>query len=328
MLAAWYEVNGAAAEVLQVGKIDTPEPAAGEVRVQVHCSGVNPSDVKARRRPPASPKIIPHSDGSGVIDAVGEGVSDERIGERVWLWNAQWQRPFGTAAEYLTLPATQAVPLPDNVSFEAGACVGIPLQTAWHALSYLGDIQGCTLLVTGAASCVGYYVTQIASKVKGAKVIGTVGSSLKADYAKEAGATATIDYKSEDVAGRILELTAGKGVDHVIDMDFSTTAPLAATGCIANHASIVSYGSNVVAEVGLPYREFMFRCLSLRQFAIYEITEKQRSEAIKGVNQLLSSGVLDHSIGHSFALSEIVSAHEAVESGNSGKPGNIIVSIV
>jgi len=327
MLAAWYETNGAAAEVLQVGEVEKPEPQRGEVRVKVHCSGINPSDVKARRRPPAWPKVIPHSDGAGIIDAVGEGVSQSRVGERVWLWNAQWQRAFGTAAEFVALPSEQAVLLSDDVSFEAGACIGIPLLTAWHALSFLGDISGCTLLVTGASSSVGYYVTQIASKVKGAKVIGTVGSQLKADYAKLAGAEHTIDYKNDDVAARLLELTGGKGVDHVIDMDFSTTAPLAATGCIANHATIVSYGSNVVAEVGLPFREFMFRCLSLRQFAIYEITQAQRVDVIRGVSELLANGVLEHSIAKSFSLNDIVSAHEAVEAGNDGQPGNIILSI-
>lgn len=328
MLAAWYEKNGPAAEVLQIGELATPQPAAGEVLVKVACSGVNPSDVKSRRaRPLAGPRVVPHSDGAGVIAAIGEGVSEARLGERVWLWNGQWKRALGTAAQYIALPSAQAVALPAGVSMEAGACIGIPLLTAWHALARLGDIRDRIILVTGASSCVGDYVTQLASRDRGATVIGTVGSALKAEHALRAGASHTIDYKTEDVAARILELTAGQGVHAVVDMDFSTTAPLAATGAIANHATIVSYGSNVADQVSIPYREFMFRCLSLVQFAIYEISAEQRSQAIAGVSELLAAGIIDHHIGAVFELEDIVKAQLAVESGNGGKPGNVVIQI-
>lgn len=328
MLAAWYEKNGTAAEVLKVGERQEPEPQAGEVLVKLAFSGINPSDVKSRAaRPLVGEIVIPHSDGAGVIVKIGSGVAPSRLGERVWIWNGQWKRPFGTAAQYIALPSEQAVSLPSNVDFEAGACIGIPLLTAWHALSLLGDVTGKTLLVTGAASSVGDYVTQLASRCGGATVIGTVGSDLKAQYSRRAGASQTIDYKIEDVAERILSITDGKGVDGVIDMDFSSTAPLATTGCIANHATIVSYGSNVAGEVALPYREFMFRCLSLRQFAIYELTPEQRAAALTGVCDVLAAGVLDHTIAEIFELEDIIQAHQAVECGKGGKPGKIVLHI-
>src|SRR4249919_609484 len=149
MRAAWYEKNGAAAEVLQVGEVETPQPGPGEVRIKLKTSGVNPSDVKNRAgatRKIAFPRVIPHSDGAGEIDAVGAGVSASRVGERVWVWNGQWQRPFGTAAEFIVLPAEQVVHLPDNVSFEQGATFGIPAMTAYHATELAGADGNATLL--------------------------------------------------------------------------------------------------------------------------------------------------------------------------------------
>jgi NADPH:quinone reductase len=173
MKAAWYEKNGEARDVLVVGDMETPKPAAGEVLVRLHTSGVNPSDVKSRKgRPLIAPRIVPHSDGAGTIDAVGDGVDEARIGERVWVWNGQWKRPSGTAAEYIALPQDQAVRLPAGIDFATGACLGIPALTALHAVSLHGDIAGKTLLVTGAAAAVGHYATQMA-KLRGARVIGT-----------------------------------------------------------------------------------------------------------------------------------------------------------
>ncbi|MGB6118001.1 MAG: alcohol dehydrogenase catalytic domain-containing protein, partial [Mesorhizobium sp.] len=150
MLAAWYERNGAAREVLVVDEMETPDPGPGEVRVAIHASGANPSDVKSRAgRPLIGPRVIPHSDGAGIIDAVGKGVEHGRIGERVWVWNAQWKRPFGTAAQGCIVPSAQAVRLPAKTSFAAGACLGIPALTALHAVRLLGPIGGRSVLVTG-----------------------------------------------------------------------------------------------------------------------------------------------------------------------------------
>ena len=190
MRAAYYEQNGSAREVLRVGEVETPQAAPGEVRVKLAASGVNPSDVKSRQgstRKIAWPRVIPHSDGAGVIDQVGDGIAKSRLGERVWIWNGQWKRAFGTAAEYIALPAAQAVKLPDKIGFEAGACLGIPAMTAIHAVTLAGAGKGTTLLVAGGAGSVGQYAIQFA-KALGATVLTTISSPEKAAAAREAGA--------------------------------------------------------------------------------------------------------------------------------------------
>lgn len=330
MHAAWYEKNGAARDVLQTGEMPDPMPAAGEVRVRIMASGVNPSDVKSRlARPLVAPRIIPHSDGAGIIDAVGAGVPQSRIGERVWLWNGQWKRAYGTAASMIALPAAQAVHLPDNTDFAAGACLGIPVLTAYHALQLLvqqiGSLAGKTILVIGASSAVGHYVTQIATRDMGASVIGTVGSTAKAAHARAAGAAATIDYKTQDVAAEVLRQTDGCGVAAIVDMDLSSTIALVPSGALADHGVILCYGSNA-GEVTLPFREMLFRSLALKFFVAYELTAQERLRACAGINRLLEAGMLEHTIGQRFGLDQIVAAHAAVE-GASGQIGNVIVTV-
>src|SRR4029453_2201311 len=171
MRAAFYEANGPARDVLRVDEVEPPNPGTGEVRVRLRASGVNPTDVKSRAlRKLAFPRVIPHSDGAGEIEAVGADVAKSRVGERVWVWNGQWQRPFGTAAEFIVLPARQAAHLPDNVSFEEGACLGIPATTAYHAIELAGADNNTTLLVSGGAGSVSQYAIQFA-KMRGATVI-------------------------------------------------------------------------------------------------------------------------------------------------------------
>lgn len=325
MKAAWYEKNGAARDVLIVGELPKPQAAPGEVLVHVHVSGVNPSDVKSRRgRPLAGAKVVPHSDGAGIIEAVGEGVPESRVGERVWLWNAQWKRPFGTAAEYIALPSRQAVRLPDHVDFANGACLGIPGLTAMHAVNLLDPIEEKTVLVTGAASAVGNYITQIAA-TRGALVIGTA-SADKIAHAKEASAAHVIDYKSEDVAARVLELTAGNGADAVVDMDFSTTVRLLSAGILAAHGKYVGYGSNVPGENAVPFGDLLFRSLTLQFFLVYELSEDERARAIADLDAMLEKRTLVHTIGARFPLEEIAAAHEAVEAGN--VVGNIVIDMI
>jgi NADPH2:quinone reductase len=310
---------------MMVGEQPTPLPKTGEVRVKLAMSGINPSDVKSRRgRPVPGELCIPHSDGSGVIDMVGPGVAAERAGQRVWTWNAQWQRPFGTCAEYVTLPEEQAVVLPDSTSFEAGACLGIPALTAFRAVQLLGDIAGKTLLVIGAGSAVSQYVVQLAV-IGGARVIGTVGSREKAALAKKAGVSETIDYKNESVLDRVKELTDGRGVDGLIDMDFSTTAPLLGQGLIARHGVVVSYGSNTMADIALPYRPLLFASVSLHLFLVYELKPSARAVAIARLTELLQHEQLMHTIGARFNLDEIAAAHEAVEGGKI--MGNVVVTL-
>lgn len=325
MRAAWYERNGGADDVLRVGEKPTVQPARGEVRIRIACSGVNPSDVKSRagsRPVEAGGFVIPHSDGAGVIDAVGEGVDAGRVGERVWVWNAQYKRPQGTAAEYVAVPAEQAVPLPENTSFDEGACLGIPALTAYRAVELADLEREQTVLVIGGASAVGFYAIQMA-RMAGARVITTVGSAVKAAFLHERGFTETVLYKDEDVAERVLSMPDGRGVDAIIDMDFSTTAALVDCGVLAAHGRYVCYGSNDRGSVPVNYAKWLPRSLSLHFFLVYELMQAQRTRAVEGVERMLRQGRLQHHIGERFQLAEIVAAHRAVESGAAF--GNVVL---
>jgi NADPH2:quinone reductase len=325
MRSAWYSKNGAARDVLVVGELPTPMPAPGEVRVKLATSGVNPSDVKSRLgRPLGSERIVPHSDGAGVIDMVGDGVSSSRVGERVWIWNGQWQRPMGTAAEYIALPEAQAVRLPVTTDFAAAACLGIPAMTACQAIRLLGDLSGKTVLVIGASSAVGHYAAQLAV-IAGAEVIGTVGSAEKAKHALDAGVKTTINYKTEPVAQRVKELTAGRGVDAIVDMDFSSTIQLLADGALAPHGTLVCYGSNAYGDTPVPFRTLLFNSISLRFFLVYDLDPVDRQMAIKSLTDLLANGRLLHTVGARFALDDIAGAHEAVEGGK--VVGNVVLDL-
>ena len=206
MKAAFYSNQGPAAESIRIGDLPTPKPAQGEVLVRLKSSGANPSDVKSRAgsRPMPYPIIIPHSDGAGTIEAVGAGIDSTRIGQNVWLWNAQWQRPFGTASEYIALPSGQAVSLPDNTSFNEAACLGIPAMTAYRCVFADGPVEGQKILVSGGAGSVARYAIQMA-KAGGAEVITTISSNEKATYARAAGADHTVNYQDINVAEQILD---------------------------------------------------------------------------------------------------------------------------
>lgn len=325
MRAAWYTKNGEARDVMIVGDLPTPTPGAGEVRVHLAVSGLNPSDVKSRRgRPVADGLCVPNSDGAGVIDQVGPGVDSSRVGERVWVWNGQWQRPLGTSAEYIVLPEAQAVLLPDTTEFAAGACLGIPALTAFRAVELLGDIAGKTILIIGASSSVGHYAAQLAI-IRGARVIGTVGSAEKARHAAAVGVTHTIDYKTESVLDRVLELTGGAGVDGMVDMDFSSTAALLGKGLVARHGVVACYGSNVMGESPFPFRDIMFKSISMHFVVVYDLKPADRSRAIETLTSLLAEHRLTHTIGAHFALDDIVAAHEAVEGGK--VLGNVVIDL-
>jgi NADPH:quinone reductase len=325
MKAAWYRRNGLARDVLEVGELPTPQPGPGEVRVTVRTSGVNPSDVKSRlKRPLIAERIVPHSDGAGVIDAVGEGVPSSRVGERVWLWNAQWQRPMGTACEQVALPAQQAVPLPDGVDFDAAACFGIPALTAIEAVRLAGPLQGRTVLITGAGNAVGHLATQLAV-LQGATVIGTAGAPARRQHARDAGAAHVIDYLREPVAATVADLTEGRGADAVIDMDFSSTAALLPHKVLKPHGKLVCYGSNQPGEVVVDFRTLLFDSIQLVFFLVYELLPHDRASAIHTLDRLLRAGQLRHTVGQTFALDDIAAAHEAVESGR--VVGNVVIRL-
>jgi NADPH2:quinone reductase len=325
MRAAWYSTNGEARDVLVVGDLPTPAPAAGEVRVKLVTSGVNPSDVRFRRvRATGGELVVPHSDGAGVIDAVGHGVSPARVGERVWIWNGQWQRRMGTAAEYIAIGTEHAVTLPETVDFSAGACLGIPAMTAFHAVRIAGEIAGKTVLVIGASSSVGYYAAQVAA-ARGARVIGTVGSADKAKHARTVSVEATINYKTEHVADRIKELTAGRGADVIVDMDLNTTVTLLGSGGLAPYGTLISYGSSVAGDIAFPIQALRENLHRLLFVGVYRLSREDRRAAIAGLTQMLAAGELKHAIGARFALNDVVDAHEVVERGQ--LIGRVIVDV-
>ena len=325
MRAAYYEANGSAREVLRVAEVETPRPGRGEVRVRLLASGVNPSDVKSRAgltRKIAFPRVIPHSDGAGEIDAVGEGVSPARVGERVWLWNGQWRRPFGTAAEWIVLPSEQAVPLPAAVSMDAGACLGIPAYTGYQAVLLTGARQGSTVLIAAGAGAVGHYAIQFAKQRK-ATVITTVSSSAKAEIARRAGADHVVDYKRENVGERIMAVTGNRGVDAVIEVDLAANARLL-PNVLAPNGVVAIYGSGA-PEASIPFQFLLQNSITLKFFLVYLMPPEERARATADITRMLESGELIHNVARTFDLGDIVAAHEAVEAGQA--LGNIVVRI-
>ena len=323
MKAAYYEANGSARDVMRVQDVDTPQPGRGEVRVKLATSGVNPSDVKSRQglaRKIAFPRVIPQSDGAGVIDAVGDGVAASRIGERVWVWNGQWKRAFGTAAEYITLPAAQAVALPDAVSFAEGACLGIPAMTAYHAVALAQLGPGSRVLVSGGAGAVGQYVIQFA-KMAGATVLTTVSSAEKAAAAREAGADHTIDYKHDDVGAKV-KAVAPEGVDAVIEMDLTANAKLL-PAVLRPKGSVIVYGT--LPEATIPAAFCLVNSIRIQFFLVYELSETERAAAVAAITAGLKSGRLKNRVAQpTYKLADIVAAHEAVEKGTLG---NVVVTL-
>ena len=327
MKAAYYERTGPAREVLQLGELPDPVPGAGEVRVKLLWSGVNPSDVKTRMglRSKELPfaRIVPHSDGMGVIDAVGAGVERSRIGERVWVWNGAWGRPFGTAAEFIALPAEQAVPLPGGVPDEAGACFGIPALTAMHAVLMAGGVQGKSVLVQGGAGAVGHYAVQFAKQLGAAQVVATAGSEAKAQLARDAGADLVIDYKREDVAARVLDATGGRGADRIVEVDIAANAATGAA-CLRTGGEVVVYGSGQ-GRFALDFFPLIVKNLELRFFIVYNLDLEQRARAIKSLHKLLEKGAVRHNIAQRLPLAEIARAHDMVGEGTAG--GNVVLSV-
>lgn len=322
MRAAYYENNGPANEVLKLGEIETPQPGPGEVRVKLAASGVNPSDVKSRKgmRKIAFPRVIPHSDGAGVIDAIGEGVSPTRIGERVWTWNGQWKRAFGTCAEAIVLPEMMAVPLPDHVGFAEGACLGIPAMTAAHAVAVTGP-DARTIFISGGAGAVSHYAIQFA-KARGATVITTISSDAKADLARKVGADHVINYKSEDVGARVREIFAD-GVDAILELDITANAKLIPS-VLRPRGKVVVYGTGA-AEATIPSQMLLVNAVTLQYIFVYELTRPEREAAIGLIMQEMEAKRLIHNIAKTFSLDEIIAAHDAIESGKA--MGNIVVKL-
>jgi NADPH2:quinone reductase len=325
MKAVWYERTGTAAEVLSFGETPTPVAGPGEVRVRLQASGVNPADVGRRAgsyRAMEFPRVIPNSDGAGIVDQIGDGVTRFHIGERVWLFNGQRNgRALGTAAEYISLAEPLVTPLPDNVSFAAGATLGIPCMTAWCCLFSDGPVAGQTVLVTGGAGAVGHYAAQLA-KWGGARVIATVSTKVKAEQARMAGADLVINYRTEDVVAKAMAFTGQRGVDRIIDVDFggnlATTLKL-----MAMNSTIALYATNGNRNPVLPMRELMEKCIAVRALVLFALPPSLLAAAQADILRWLAGGTRIHNIAAQFALSETAQAHLAVEKGD--KLGTVIV---
>ena len=326
MKAVWYESIGEAEQVLNYGDLKDPQINDGEVLVKLNTSGVNPSDVKIRagaRGELQFPRIIPHSDGGGIIVEVGEEVSEDRIGERVWIWNGAFGRAFGTCAELIVLPSSQAVAMPENVSFETAACLGIPASTAYYGIFADGPVKDQTILITGGAGAVGYLGIQLA-KWSGAHVISTVSGDDKATVAEAAGADLVVNYKTDNVIKAVNDFTKGHGVDRILEVEFGGNLSVS-EHVIKNNGVIAAYGSVTEANPSVPFYNLMFKSVKLNTYLIYIVADSDRANINQGINAALSDNALTPIIAKSFQLSETVNAHQSVEEGSI--IGNVVINI-
>ncbi|WP_026330873.1 NADPH:quinone reductase [Agrobacterium sp. 10MFCol1.1] len=318
MRAAFYERQGTAREVLTVGELPDPQPGAGEVRVRIVVSGINPSDIKTRvgfgGKAMPFPRIVPHQDGSGVIDSVGPGVSQERIGERVWVYMAQTGRAFGTAAEFVVVPSRQAVRLADNVPFGVGASFGVPAMTAHRCLFADTNLRGKRVLVHGGAGAVGNAAILLA-KWAGAWVAATVSRDEQADVARAAGADLVVNRHSGDVAVKIRSATDGHGVDRIVDVDISANIDTA-IACLARDGGVSAYSTgSPQARLSIPFFPALVGGFSFRFVYVYTMPETAMRDAVEEVSACAASGAYVPKIAVTLGLDQIAEAHELQESG-------------
>ncbi|MBJ6372483.1 NADPH:quinone reductase [Sedimentitalea arenosa] len=318
MRAVTYSAFGSAQDVLRLQDIETPPPGPGEVTVDLAFSGINPSDVKARAgsRPgvtkPPFPVVIPHSDGAGTVSAVGEGVDPDRLGQRVWIWNGQWRRAYGTAADQITLPAEQAVRLPDGTDLETGASLGIPGLTACFTVFSGGDVAGKTLLIQGGAGTVGYLAVQLA-KWGGARVIATArGAGL--ERAGDAGADVVLDFTDPDLAAQVLAANNGAPVDRIVEVEFGANIATD-TDVIAENGVICAYGSALDMTPTLPFYPLLFKAVTIEIALIYLLSSQQRRATIARLTDALTQNALRCPVEKVFAMNDCAAAHRAVEAG-------------
>jgi NADPH:quinone reductase len=324
MKAAWYEKQGAARDVLVVGEMDDPQPRAGEVRIRVAFSGVNPGDVKKRedafRVGMPYQRVIPHSDGSGTVESVGEGVSRDWIGRRVWCYGAQSYRPFGTAAEYTVVPMKLVVQLPENVPLEQGACLGIPGITAHRAVNVGGSVNGKTVLVQGGAGSVGACAVQLAHQA-GARVIATCRTESDKGIASRAGADEVL-LTTGNLAERVRAL-APDGVNHIVEVAFGANIKTD-TELLAQGGSIATYATNTPMPE-TPVWQLVFVNARLFFVGSDDVPAEAKIDATRDINQALEAGWKGLDIAEVVPLDQIARAHELVE--HPAKPGRVIVAI-
>jgi NADPH2:quinone reductase len=319
MVASWYDRQGPAAEVLQVGELPAPRPSGGEVRVAVSLSGVNPGDTKKREgwrgSPMSYPRVIPHSDGAGIIDAVGAGVDDARLGERVWVFGAQSYRPFGTAAQLTVVPDAQAIALPDQVSDETGAALGIPGITAHRAVFSDGPVAGKVVLVQGVLGAVGSLAAQLAAW-DGATVIGTVPRAADLPRIDRSVVPHAAALDQRDPAAAIRE-HAPAGVDRIVEVALSDNGGLDAS-VVANDAVIAAYFSRS-DTIDLPFSPLLFANVTLRLLGSDDFSFQAKQQAARDLTAAAAAGALSVRVGAVYSLTEIAAAHDRVDAGGGGR---------
>jgi NADPH:quinone reductase len=324
MKAAWYEKQGPPREVLIFGEMPDPTPGPGELRIRISASGINPGDTKKRGDAfgigMPYPRVIPHSDGAGHVDKVGEGVSSEWLGRPVWCYGAQSYRPFGTAAEFTVVPAAQTVPLPANVAPEQGACLGIPGITAHRAVNVAGPVSGSTVLVQGAAGSVGLCAVQLA-RYAGAHVIGTIRTPAEEQTAKQAGAH-EVFLNDAELAVRV-RAVAPEGVDHIVEVAFGANIERDVE-LLRLGGSIASYATNVPTPT-IPFWPMVFKNIQLFFLGSDDFPPEAKAAAARDINAALEAGWSGFAIGERIALAEIARAHELAETPE--RPGRVVVMV-
>jgi NADPH:quinone reductase-like Zn-dependent oxidoreductase len=328
MKAAYYERQGPAREVLIVGELPDPEPGPGQVRVRIHFSGVNPSDIKGRSgfagAPMRFPRIVPHQDGAGVIDRVGAGVPESRIGERVWLYEAQIGRPAGTAADYTVVPSINAVPMPDGVPFDVGACLGVAAMTAHRCLFADGKLDGTWVLVQGGAGAVGTAAILLANWA-GAQVATTISRPEQEVVVRRAGADVIINRRTDNVPARVRDATGNAGVARIVDVDLAANVA-ADLACLAPNGTVSAYATdNPDALLSVPFLTTMLRGLVFRFVYVYLMPAEAHSDAIRDINACLAADAYQPEIALRLPLDRIAEAHEAQASGRA--VGKILIEI-
>ncbi len=330
MRAAFYERKGPAREVLRIGELPDPQPGPGQVRVRVHASAVNPTDTKLRGgwngdMTMPFPRMVPHQDGAGVIDRVGPGVAERRLGERVWIYEAHRDgRAFGTCAEYVVVPERNAIRLPDRIAFDWGACLGVPAMTAHRCLFQDGGIQGRTVLVSGGAGAVGLAAIQLA-RWAGARVVTTVSRAEQDAVVRVAGAHVILNRRTEDVAARIKSVTGDRGVDRVVEVAFEANFDLNRTVLKPNGA-ISTYATGAPDSVPrIPFYPTMFTGMTLHFVFVYVMPEDAHRLAAEDINACLEAGAYRPHIAQRFPLERVAEAHEAQDSGQS--VGKLVIDL-
>lgn len=324
MRAAWYERQGPPREVLTVGEMPDPNPGPGEVRIRIAASGINPGDIKKRQDSfgigMGYPRVIPHSDGAGWVDKVGDGVSSEWLGKSVWCYGAQSYRPFGTAADFTVVPVEKVAPLPDNVTPDQGACLGIPGITAHRCVYVGGPVTGRTVLVQGAGGSVGLCAVQLARR-GGAHVLGTVRSPAEEETARKAGAQEVL-RNDQELRARLTAL-APDGIDHIVEVAFGANIE-SDVELLKMGGSVATYATDQ-ATPKIPFWQMVFKNIRVFYLGSDDFPVEAKIAATRDLNAALETGWSGFTIAERIPLSEIARAHELAE--HPARPGRIVVTL-